>query len=64
VTRADILNILGKTEDNIQNGITIQEVLPFFEQFQLKLRVYDIFITLVFKYDPLVDHRNNPPQCS
>ena len=61
ISREDILNILGKTEETIKDGLTIKEVLPFFEKFHLKLRVYDIFRNLVFRYDPPVDYRNNPP---
>ena len=60
IERKDILQILGKTEENVKDGLTIQEVVPFFEKFKLKLRVYDIFRNLVFKYDPPVDSRNNP----
>jgi hypothetical protein len=29
ITRAKILEIIGKTEDNIQEGITWKEILPF-----------------------------------
>ena len=61
ITREEILGILGRTEENIKDGLTIQQVVPFFEKFKLKLRVYDVFYKLVFKYDPPVDHRNNPP---
>ena len=61
ITRDDILEILGKTKDSIKEGLTIHEVAPFFEKSRLKLRVYDIFQNLVFKYDPPVDHRDNPP---
>ena len=60
ITRQDILDILGKTEENIKQGLTINEVVPFFEKFKLKLRVYDIFKNLVFRYDPPIDHRHNP----
>ncbi len=61
ISREDILKLLGKTEESVKEGLTIKEVLPFFEKFHLKLRVYDIFKNLVFRYDPPVDYRNNPP---
>jgi hypothetical protein len=52
ISREDILKLLGKTEESVKEGLTIKEVLPFFEKFHLKLRVYDIFKNLVFRYDP------------
>jgi hypothetical protein len=30
IDRARILSIIGKTEDNIKNGLSINDVLPFF----------------------------------
>jgi hypothetical protein len=32
IARENLLEILGKTEDNIKDGVTIQEVMPFFEK--------------------------------
>jgi hypothetical protein len=61
VTRAHILELLDKTEDNIKEGLRISEVVPFFRKFKLRLRVYDIFHKLVFKYDPEVPNFNNKP---
>ena len=40
ITRETILEVLGKTEEDIKEGLTIKEVLPFFEKYKLKLRVY------------------------
>ena len=61
VTRAHILELLDKTEGNIEEGLRISEVVPFFRKFKLRLRVYDIFHKLVFKYDPEVPNFNNKP---
>ena len=41
-----------KTEDNIKDGITVQEVLPFFEKYGIQLRVYDYFGNILAKYEP------------
>jgi hypothetical protein len=30
ITRASILETIGKTEENIQNGISHRDILPFF----------------------------------
>ncbi|MFM7985184.1 MAG: hypothetical protein ACKPKO_38290, partial [Candidatus Fonsibacter sp.] len=55
ITRETILEVLGKTEENIKKGLTIKEVLPLFEKkYKLKLRVYDVFCNLIHKYDPEV----------
>jgi hypothetical protein len=35
--------------------------VPFFEKYKLKLRVYDRFYKLIFKYDPCVPNFNNRP---
>ena len=60
VNRDTILKIIGRTETNIKNGLTIEEILPFFKHFNLKLKVYDIFYNLIFKLDPEKDTRNFP----
>ena len=39
---------------NIREGLSIEEVLPFFQKYKLKLRVFDIFYNLIYKYDPEV----------
>jgi hypothetical protein len=57
ITREKILNIIGRTEENIQEGLTIDDVLPFFEKYNLRLRVFDLFYKMIFKYEP--DHFNN-----
>ena len=61
ITRETILKLLGRTEEDIKDGLTIEEVLPFFQKYKLKLRVYDVFYNLIFKYDPEVLNNNNPP---
>ena len=61
ITREDILELLGRTEENIQEGLTVEEVKPFFEKYKLKLRVYDIFYNLIYKYDPEVPNFNQKP---
>ena len=61
ITRERILELLGKTEETIKQGLTIQDMLPFFVTFKLKLRVYDKFYKKVFAYDPPVPNFNNKP---
>ena len=52
---------MGRTEENIKEGLTIKEVLPFFEKYKLKLRVYDVFYNLIHRYDPEVPNFNHCP---
>ena len=54
------MEVLGRTEDDIRDGLTIEEVLPFFQKYKLKLRVYDVFYNLIFKHDPDTPNFNNP----
>jgi hypothetical protein len=61
ITRQKILKVLGRTEEDIKEGLTIQEVLPFFQEYKLKLRVYDVFYNLIYKYDPEVPNFNHRP---
>ncbi len=60
ITRDTILEVLGRTEADIQDGLSIEEVLPFFKKYKLKLRVYDVFYNLIYKYDPDAPSFNNP----
>ena len=39
ITRETILQVLDRTEDNIKHGLTINDVLPFFVKYKLRLRV-------------------------
>ena len=61
VTREAILEVLGRTEEDIKEGLTIKEVLPFFEKYKLKLRVYDVFYNCIHRYDPEVPNFNHRP---
>ena len=61
ITRETILNVLGRTEEDIKDGLTIKEVLPFFRKYKLKLRVYDVFYNLIHRYDPEVPNFNHRP---
>ena len=59
VTREIILQIINKTEDDIKNGLSVHDILPFFVHFRLQLRVYDRFSKLVFSYDPPIRNHHN-----
>ncbi len=59
ISRQDILEVLGRTEEDIKEGLTVEEVLPFFQKYKLKLRVFDVFYNLIYRYDPEVPNFNH-----
>ena len=59
VNRATILQTIGRTEENIKEGLSIEDILPFFVKHKLTLRVFDKFYKMVFKYEPLTPNRTN-----
>ena len=52
ITREILLKTIGKTEEAVKQGLSIEDVLPFFVKYRLQLRVFDKFCKLVHKYDP------------
>ena len=42
ITRASILKTIGKTEDNVNEGLSFQDVLPFFKKHRLQLSIRQI----------------------
>ena len=59
ITRTSILATIGKTEENVKEGLSIEDVLPFFKKHRLHVRLYDKFYKMVFKYDPPTRNHNN-----
>ena len=50
--REKILEIINKTEDDVKNGLSVNEMMPFFEHFSIPLRVYDCMGECIVRYDP------------
>ena len=64
VSRADILETIGRTEANVKEGISIEDIVPFFVKHRLQLRVFDQFYHEVFKYEPPNrNHHNKAMYC-
>jgi len=64
ISRSMILEIIGKTEENVKEGISIHDMLPFFEKFRLQVKVFDQFYKLVFTYyPPIRNHHNKVLYC-
>jgi len=50
ITREKILDTIGRTEETIQDGLTIDDILPFFQKHKLRLRVFDLFYKMIFDF--------------
>ena len=48
ITREIISNVLNRTEANIKEGFSVEDILPFFVKYKLRLRVFDMFYKLIF----------------
>ena len=59
LTREKLLAILNKTEETVKLGISVKDVLPFFQQYRLVLRVFDVFGKMICRHDPETRNHNN-----
>ena len=50
-TRGKILEALGKSEDEVKNGFSVNDVIPFFLKYNLQIRVYDSMYDCIYKHD-------------
>ena len=48
IARKIILGIIGKTEETIKSGISIDDMTPFFVKFKLSVRAFDKFYKISF----------------
>jgi len=60
LTREKLLHILNSNEDKIKNGLKIQDIIPFFQKFNLTLKVFDFTLTLIYQYIPPFPNKNEP----
>ena len=64
ITRESILKTIGKTEQNVKDGLSIEDVLPFFVKHRLVLRVFDKVCKVIFKHEPPNrSHHNKAMYC-
>ena len=59
LTREKLLTFFNKTEDTVKDGLSVNEVLPFFQQYKLNLRVFDSFGKLICRNDTETRNTNN-----
>jgi len=49
ITRETILQDIGMSEEDIQkNGISVNNIIPFFSKHNLQLRVFDVYCKCIF----------------
>jgi len=64
ITRQNKLETIGHTEETLKQGITLNEIIPFFIKYNLHLRVFHPFYKLIYQYNPPVsDHNNKRMYC-
>ncbi len=56
-TRENLLDILKVNEETVKQGLSVNDVLPFFEKFRLPLKVFNELGQLIFKYEPENPHK-------
>jgi hypothetical protein len=52
LSREKLLELIGKTEENVKDGCSLPDVIPFFHKFRIPIRIYDHPFKCIFKYDP------------
>ena len=61
LTKEAILKIINKTEEDFKTkGASITDMAKVFEHFNLHVRIYDVFDTLIYKYDPIKRNHHIP----
>ena len=61
LTKETMLNIINKTEEDFKTkGASITDMAKVFEHFNLQVRIYDVFNTLIYKRDPIKRNHHIP----
>ena len=61
LTKEAILKIVNETEEGFKTkGASITHMAKVFEYFNLQVRIYDVFDTLIYKRDPIKRNHNIP----
>ena len=60
LTREKLLIILNTNESKIKNGLKIKDIVPFFQKFNLILKVFDFTLTLIYQYIPPRPNKHEP----
>ena len=61
LTKEAILKIINKKDKDFKTkGASITDMVKVFEHFNLQVRIYDVFDTLIYKRDPIKRNHNIP----
>ena len=53
LTREAVLKLINKSEDEFKTqGASIREMIPVFDHYGIQVRIFDVFINPIFKYQP------------
>ena len=52
LSREKLLELIGKTEENVKDGCSLPDVIPFFHQLRIPIRLYNHLFNYIYKYDP------------
>ena len=58
ITKAMILETIGKTEENIKQGVSVLEIQPFFEKHRLSVRIINELGKVIYKHNPDVSNHH------
>jgi len=58
LTMKMLLSILGKTEANIREGLSLNDVLPILEAFRVESQGVQCYCHCIFRYDPEKTNHN------
>eukprot|EP00760_Papus_ankaliazontas_P029851 PhM_4_TR4499/c0_g2_i1/m.21907 len=51
ITRDKVIQAIGLTEDDIKDGISINEMKPFFEKYNFTAKIYDSYHRLIYSHE-------------
>ena len=51
LTREKLLKIIDKTEDNVKDGVTISQMIPFFDLYNIPVKLFDMNYNLRWRHN-------------
>ena len=52
--------MINKKDEDLKEGLTIQDIIPFFERYRIPLKVLDTLYSCKYRYDPPVKDKHYP----
>jgi hypothetical protein len=51
-TREKILTAIGNSEEDVKKGLLVQDMMRFFQRYNLQIGVYDSMYACIYQYNP------------